>query len=724
CTPRTDSRASHRASNTESVLPVARIWLMHWTPHCRSPRPQGVPGVPKAQNPLQWPEPVRSLRPGGGSSAVELNLTFLSRCKTCQQRNTPCMYRDFIRHRRKKHEYQEARHEDQPRRASPAGTPSTRPRSSSIMHTFPNSVSATHMASPSCQMQLYYGPTSHFALMQHIYRDLVSNPTSHPAPSSGVEEAGAGLDLFSFRRIFFGTPDTHDIGKYAGVGDVPLMFLSYELAKVFLSRFLNTLYYLMPLRPKAYLAQCLEELYDPSPAVHPDTLTQAIILMSLATGSLGTEYFAWGDVLFDRVKTSLTSYDDVVNLQTGRPNSAFLHLGSAARKALSAGLHKDVPHGDSQNHETIEERRITFWSLYLYETWFCFHSGRPSSLSLKDVAIEYAQDPFIRLLAELCKTISRSTNEIYGHRHESLLHMWRVARSITHDLRGQEVHMQQALGFGLNASIQTGSLGVRQTIFTTLYWHTLLLTFRPFLIFRGHWQRDMKMSLQQPGGDASSRPTEIPAWLNEACDHALTAARKTIHHLCEAARANDLVKVPQLRYHGYFISSSTFTLIYDLLHDPAAAATHLPWVYASLQNLSTMRKGDPIDSTIAAVQTVLRNIKPSYEWTPHPTPEENSTYRSEGPISVSRTPDNANRQQGNHTSVSFPQNLFHGQQPDLSTPQWSLPLLEGPETGGSGGSNEDLLDFTQSDMGWNFDFSTMDLEAFFSIYQSVDHSFP
>lgn len=99
-------------------------------------------------------------------------------------------------------------------------------------------------------------------------------------------------------------------------------------------------------------------------------------------------------------------------------------------------------------------------------SWFCFHSGRPSSLSLKDVAIEYAQDPFVRLLVQLCKTITRSTNEIYGERHESLLHMWRVARSIADDLRSHNTHMQQALGFGLDHPIQPGSVGARQTIFT------------------------------------------------------------------------------------------------------------------------------------------------------------------------------------------------------------------------------------------------------------------
>lgn len=59
---------------------------------------------------------------------------------------------------------------------------------------------------------------------------------------------------------------------------------------------------------------------------------------------------------------------------------------------------------------------------------------------------------------------------------------------------------------------------------------------------------------------------------------------------------------------------------------------------------------------------------------------------------------------------------------DIQPPQWAFPPFEGPETGRSGGSNEDLLDFTQSDMGWDFDFSTMDMEAFFSVYPPADNS--
>jgi hypothetical protein len=65
-----------------------------------------------------------------------------------------------------------------------------------------------------------------------------------------------------------------------------------------------------------------------------DTLTQAIILLAMACTSLGTDQFAWGDILFERVKASMTPFDDVVNLQTiqvsllmiSHPPSMFLHV--------------------------------------------------------------------------------------------------------------------------------------------------------------------------------------------------------------------------------------------------------------------------------------------------------------------------------------------------------------------------------------------------------------
>lgn len=74
--------------------------------------------------------------------------------------------------------------------------------------------------------------------------------------------------------------------------------------------------------------------------------------------------------------------------------------------------------------------------------------------------------------------------------------------------------------------------------------------------------------------------------------------------------------------------------------------------------------------------------------------------------------------------LNLPLTSLSGLPSDLPSSRWDFPLIEGPETVRSGGSNEDLLDFTQTDMGWDFDFSTMDLEAFFSVYQSADPVFP
>lgn len=170
--------------------------------------------------------------------------------------------------------------------------------------------------------------------MQHIYRDLVSHPTAQPESSEGVVEASAGLDLFSFRRIFFGTPDSYENNKSNGIGDVPVMFLPYDLAKLFMSRFLSSLYHMMPHRPKIWYEQCLDRLYHFSPTNTLDTLTQAIILLAMACTSLGTDHFAWGDILFERVKASMAPFDDVVNLQTiqvsllmiSHPSSMFLHV--------------------------------------------------------------------------------------------------------------------------------------------------------------------------------------------------------------------------------------------------------------------------------------------------------------------------------------------------------------------------------------------------------------
>ncbi|GFF47989.1 uncharacterized transcriptional regulatory protein C417.09c [Aspergillus udagawae] len=633
-------------------------------------------------------------------------------CKTCQVRNTPCVYRDVIRQRKKrKHgtvgeglaSHESARSElDTHQPSSPLPQPLGR-RNKSACYTFHNSVSATHMASPSCKVQLYYGPTSHFTLMHEIYRGLVSNQTTRPEePQGEVEEAGAGLDMFSVRGIFFGTPDeTHDPNKGIGTTAAPVMFLPYELARIFLHRFLSTLYHLVPFWSKELYERQLEHLYLPASRTDSDTCVNSILLMALAMGSLGTQHYRWGDILFDRVKASCHSLDDVVNLETVQLSLTMI----TARKAISAGLHKESPTEGGEGREIVEQRRLTFWSLFFYET---------------DVGIAPPKDPFILILIHLTNVMARSANEIYGRPHDSLLQMWKLAKSIAEDLRCYDEKMKLALGFGLDKCPQPGEVGVRQAILITLYYHTILLTFRPFLIFRGRWRRDIKNSSSETGLN-TKRPTEMPAWLNDACDHAVHAACKTLHHLCEAAIVNEFVR--ELRYHGFFLTSACFALIYDFMYNEKAAPTHLPWVHVGIQCLGAMRPGDPITSSISAIQTVLKKLHPSYEWVP-PGPVQGQAYAPNpmGPASAHPYASGVTSSQTN-LREAFPGDTFvGGYLPTMPNIQVNPLQSDIPEASASVGSSEDLPDFNLSDMGWDFDFSTMDLEAFFSIQPTMNPS--
>ncbi|KAI2786972.1 hypothetical protein POX_g09369 [Penicillium oxalicum] len=132
-----------------------------------------------------------------------------------------------------------------------------------------------------------------------------------------------------------------------------------------------------------------------------------------------------------------------------------------------------------------------------------------------------------------------------------------------------------------------------------------------------------------------------------------------------------------------------------------------------------MRAGDPIESTISATQTVLRKINPSYEL--FMCANQHTPLNNDPSAAVSAALGNPGSQPIDWLSanpMSF-QSPFINKNSEIPMPQWNSQDLEGPETGRSAGSTEDLLDFTQSDMGWNLDFLTMDLETFFSTYDHL-----
>lgn len=64
----------------------------------------------------------------------------------------------------------------------------------------------------------------------------------------------------------------------------------------------------------------------------------------------------------------------------------------------------------------------------------------------------------------------------------------------------------------------------------------------------------------------------------------------------------------ELRYHGFFIGSSIFVLICDVLQDPSIISVHQPWIHMGIQCLHLMREGEPIASTLNAIDLALKKL--------------------------------------------------------------------------------------------------------------------
>lgn len=356
-------------------------------------------------------------------------------CQHCKLRNSECEYRGFVRHRKRKHEVvskdgAEDNEDDGrsvkvgnsfntnninnsagtlssdaapasshlPTRSASGGAAAENSRDNVINY----SVAATHVASPSCVIQLYYGPSSNFSLMQLMYRQLVEGYGEASSRGDEVEEAGPGLDLFSHRRLFFGDLAGSQDMSISDRGDLSssIFFVHPSTATKYLDRYLSTIYHLMPWQPKDEYRRKLEQLYDRQNFMSLESPEATIMLLILAMGAAMTEEIDQGNFIFQRAKANAAKFDDLVNLQAiqiplmmislphayyflackltsdyahyqserARPNSAYLYLGTAVRKAIAAGLHKNTLLQAERTTGDINEKRSTFWSLYFYET--------------------------------------------------------------------------------------------------------------------------------------------------------------------------------------------------------------------------------------------------------------------------------------------------------------------------------------------------------------------
>lgn len=368
-------------------------------------------------------------------------------CQHCKQKKLECEYRGFVRQRKRKHELLSKSEDaaaagetddgedgddvavrDIPVSASARGKGVAMNRKASRSISRPShgaaaeggsrrndlvdySVAATHVASPSCVIQLYYGPHSNFSLMQLMYRQLIdglgatetNNTNASSSRRDEVEEVGPGLDLFSFRRLFFGDlagNQDPSLSGGLGSGSNSLFFMHPSTASKYLERFLSTIYYFSPWKSKERYRQMLNGLYQTNNDMSADSPQTTLLIVMLALGAAEMNDHEMGDFLYKKAKANSVAFDEIVNVQTiqvpilmisqpflffslnalmltsgyahyqsekARPNSAFLCLGTAIRKALAAGLHKNTRFKVEQTTEDAEEKRLTFWSLFFYD---------------------------------------------------------------------------------------------------------------------------------------------------------------------------------------------------------------------------------------------------------------------------------------------------------------------------------------------------------------------
>ena len=67
--------------------------------------------------------------------------------------------------------------------------------------------------------------------------------------------------------------------------------------------------------------------------------------------------------------------------KTDRPNTGYNYLGIALRLAMGLGLHHELLGSSPASPVKRHRRRVLFWVLYCFDSWFNITTGRPSLLS-------------------------------------------------------------------------------------------------------------------------------------------------------------------------------------------------------------------------------------------------------------------------------------------------------------------------------------------------------
>jgi hypothetical protein len=310
-------------------------------------------------------------------------------CHRCHRRPSECLYRQRARVRKSSHRrsVSETTDLEGPRSrpslggelpASGGGKPKA--QGEQARNQLYHGVTATHgnEADLTESSRLFYGPSSQFAFLQQLHREILSS-TSLNQP--GDREVKEGLELFVQKTIFFGTPSRTEAVRAAT--DSPLeSALPLEKAREFLSLFQSISSHILPLFTAPELDELIPLLYSHGVGVFLSPQKRAVALAVLANGALLSHHTDLAEMLFWKAMRETVFCHDLVNVSTiqislllaeyqtnmGRPNAAYLNLGTACRKAYAMGLHKEC---DSTlvPPDVLQKRRSTLWCLYSHERY-------------------------------------------------------------------------------------------------------------------------------------------------------------------------------------------------------------------------------------------------------------------------------------------------------------------------------------------------------------------
>ncbi|KAH6622685.1 fungal-specific transcription factor domain-containing protein [Chaetomium tenue] len=639
-------------------------------------------------------------------------------CGRCKMRAVDCVYRAKARIRARRSPPAPVQ---QRRGESELGRPPEEDDHGSDSRALENhSVAATHRASPSMLLQLYYGPSSNFSIVNFIYHQIEGT-----RPVSGhqkeVQEMGPGLDRFNLRSLYFG--DLADNAEsWRVTNDTAPMLVDRELADRLLERYLATYWHTMPIWPKDEYRRQLARLYVPSEmssSENPDTI---VVLLSMAMGASMLEEEAVAKFLFQKAKRWSARFDEMVNVQAvqiallmsqfyaerARPNSAFLVAGTAVRKAVGAGLHKDVT-GTAQSCEDTRQRRVTIWSLFFWETWLCFSLGRPSSFPEAEMRVPLpAEQKFLQSLVTLARLMSKCATHIYNQNHKSLAPIWKAANEIRRELLQFAEQQRKDFNFGLVGDPGAGELGVCQTIISTMYHHTLVLVFRPFLVLRAKLRQEDTTSGSNPANNGNGLPTP-PPWLDKACEYCLEATRHCLVFLVGACEENMLCR--EVKYHAFFIESASHVLALDMLGDKVTGRSNLPWIRSGIRALRMMSRPGRTQKSRVHTDDLADNLE---RITRFVYPDFRASAEIPSPAVDTAT-------DTNNLGASLAQHPLQPPYPDVSMVfGHASPAAMSPSAILSHEDVEQHADLTPPDGGWNFDFATADMEAFLSIDPNLD----